>query len=255
MAQFWSGRRVLLTGHTGFKGAWLSLWLEMLGAEVFGLALAPATEPSLFSLTRQAVYPQSAMVDLRDRASVGAFVEAARPQIVIHMAAQALVRESYRDPLGTFATNVLGTANLLDALRGSRDLEAVLVVTTDKVYENDEKGRAFVETDRLGGKDPYSGSKACTEIVVGFHARQLLPPWTADCDGTCWQRYRRRRLVHRPDRPRRGPRRDGRKVARIALSRRNQALAARDRASVRLLDLCRSPCDGAHARTRPQFRS
>ena len=136
------------------QGAWLSLWLDRLGADVFGLALAPATDPSLFSLTRQTVGPQSAMVDLRDRASIGAFVEAAQPQIVIHMAAQALVRESYRDPLGTFATNILGTANLLDALRGSRALEAALVVTTDKVYENEEKGRAFVETDRLGGKDP-----------------------------------------------------------------------------------------------------
>lgn len=166
MTQFWSGRRVLLTGHTGFKGVWLSLWLEKLGADVFALALAPVTEPNLFSLTRQGVSPQSATIDLRDRPSLGAFVEAARPQIVIHMAAQALVRESYRDPLGTFATNVMGTANLLDSLRGSRDLEAVLVVTTDKVYENEEKGRAFVETDRLGGKDPYSASKACAEIVA-----------------------------------------------------------------------------------------
>jgi CDP-glucose 4,6-dehydratase len=164
MTEFWRGRRVLLTGHTGFKGAWMSLWLEALGAEVWGYALAPTGEPNLWSMV--AASARSVLADIRDAERVGDAVARADPQIVIHMAAQALVRESYRDPLGTYATNVMGTATLLQACRSLRRLECVVVVTSDKVYENRGEGRAFDERDRLGGHDPYSNSKACTELVT-----------------------------------------------------------------------------------------
>ncbi|MDE2349088.1 MAG: CDP-glucose 4,6-dehydratase [Gammaproteobacteria bacterium] len=161
---FWRGRRVLVTGHTGFKGAWLCLWLQSLGAETAGLALEPATEPNLWSLLGAPA--DSTIGDIRDPACVRATLDRHRPQVVFHLAAQALVRDSYRDPLGTYATNVMGTANLLDACRDRRDLRAVVVVTSDKVYANDGAAAAFEETDRLGGHDPYSSSKACTELVT-----------------------------------------------------------------------------------------
>ena len=164
-AQFWRGRRVLLTGHTGFKGAWMSLWLESLGAEVTGYALAPAGEPNLWHILG-ARAARSVIADIRDAQRVAQAVALADPEIVIHMAAQALVRESYRDPLGTYATNVMGTASLLQACRALRHLECVVVVTSDKVYENLGEGRCFAEGDRLGGHDPYSNSKACAELVT-----------------------------------------------------------------------------------------
>jgi CDP-glucose 4,6-dehydratase len=169
MEQFWHGRRVLLTGHTGFKGAWLSLWLAELGAEVTGYALAPAGEPNLWSIlaAHEASTRRSIIADVRDVRRFGEGVAQADPQIVIHMAAQALVRESYRDPLATYATNVMGTAALLQACRSLRHLECVVIVTSDKVYENRGEGRPFDEGDRLGGHDPYSNSKACTELVTG----------------------------------------------------------------------------------------
>lgn len=165
-SSFWRGRRVLVTGHTGFKGSWLILWLRHLGAEVSAFALPPATTPSLYELAGP--WPDQAhrITDLRDAAAVAEAAAEARPQVVIHMAAQALVRPSYRDPAGTFATNVQGTVNLLEALRRQGGVEACVVVTSDKVYENLEQGRAFVEGDRLGGKDPYSSSKACCELAV-----------------------------------------------------------------------------------------
>src|ERR1700676_4111438 len=168
-AEFWNGRRVLLTGHTGFKGAWLSVWLARLGAEVTGYALAPSGEPNLWSILAAADAAstrRSNIADVRDVQRLGEAVAQADPQIVIHMAAQALVRESYRDPLGTYATNVMGTATLLQACRSLRHLEGVVVVTSDKVYENRGEGRAFAESDRLGGHDPYSSSKACAELVA-----------------------------------------------------------------------------------------
>jgi CDP-glucose 4,6-dehydratase len=171
---FWRDRRVLLTGHTGFKGAWLSLWLEQMGAQVYGLALAPDTEPALFSLLAPFTHQHSRLGDIRDPATVAAAVAEARPQIAIHMAAQSLVRRSYRDPAETFAVNVMGTANVLDALRAAGNLEAVLVVTTDKVYRNTEQGRAFVEDDPLGGTDPYSASKAAAEIVTASLAASVF---------------------------------------------------------------------------------
>jgi CDP-glucose 4,6-dehydratase len=164
-ALFWRGRRVLLTGHTGFKGAWLQLWLRELGAEVTGYALAPTAEPNLWSLLGGGA--RSIIGDIRDARRVAEVVKATAPNVVIHMAAQALVRESYRDPLGTFATNVMGTAHVLEACRAAADLQCVVVVTSDKVYENRELGEPFEESDRLGGRDPYSNSKACAELLTG----------------------------------------------------------------------------------------
>jgi CDP-glucose 4,6-dehydratase len=166
MDGFWRGRRVFLTGHTGFKGSWLWLWLRRLGAEVTGYALAPAAEPSLWSMLERA-RSASIIADVRDAARLREAVVSADPQIVFHLAAQSLVRESYRDPLGTFATNVIGTGALLEACRGLESLECVVIVTSDKVYENDGAGRAFEEHDRLGGHDPYSNSKACAELLTG----------------------------------------------------------------------------------------
>jgi CDP-glucose 4,6-dehydratase len=170
MADFWRDRRVLLTGHTGFKGAWMSLWLKSLGADVTGYALAPAGAPNLWSMVGAQLVagaaPRSVIADIRDAKRVGEAVAHADPQIVIHMAAQALVRESYRDPLSTYATNVIGTAALLQACRYLPHLQCVIVVTSDKVYENLGDGRAFDESDRLGGHDPYSNSKACAELVA-----------------------------------------------------------------------------------------
>jgi CDP-glucose 4,6-dehydratase len=168
--EFWRGRRVLLTGHTGFKGAWMSVWLNGLGAEVTGYALPPTVEPNLWSIVGPPMHgagtSHSVIADIRDARCVGEAVARADPQIVIHMAAQALVRESYRDPLGTYATNVMGTAALLQACRSLPHLECVVIVTSDKVYENHGKGRAFEEGDRLGGHDPYSNSKACAELLT-----------------------------------------------------------------------------------------
>jgi CDP-glucose 4,6-dehydratase len=161
---FWPGRRVLLTGHTGFKGAWLHLWLRTLGAEVVGFALAPATSPHLWGIVGDDA--RSIIGDIRDPGRVRDAVAAVDPQIVIHMAAQALVRDSYRDPLATYATNAMGTAIVLDACRAARNLGAVIIVTSDKVYENHGAGRPFVEDDRLGGHDPYSSSKACAELIT-----------------------------------------------------------------------------------------
>ncbi len=162
--RFWQGRRVLLTGHTGFKGAWLHLWLRELGADVTGFALRPATDPCLWALI--GTDAQSIIGDVRDDALMRSVITRADPEIVIHMAAQALVRESYRDPLGTYGTNVLGTVVLLAALRAAPRLRATVVVTSDKVYDNEGAGLAFVEGDRLGGHDPYSNSKACAELVT-----------------------------------------------------------------------------------------
>lgn len=171
---FWRGRRVLLTGHTGFKGAWLALWLEQLGAEVAAVALPPATDPNLF----EALAPWPSLVshigDLRAPETARNLLNQTKPEIVFHLAAQALVRPSYSDPAGTFASNVLGTVHLLDAVRQVPTVEAVVVVTSDKVYANDEQGRPFKEDDRLGGSDPYSASKACQEIVAASYRRSFL---------------------------------------------------------------------------------
>lgn len=183
-AGFWRGRRVLLTGQTGFKGAWLALWLDRLGAEVSAFALPPEPGPSLFGLAGVAGSCASHNQDLRDAAGVAALVARARPQVVLHLAAQALVRRSLARPEETFATNVLGTVNLLCALREVEGLEAALIVTSDKVYANDGSGRALSEVDPLGGADPYSASKAACELAAAsmggtFFAARGIPVATA----------------------------------------------------------------------------
>ena len=165
LTTFWRGRRVLVTGQTGFKGAWLCLWLEELGARVSAVALAPDTSPSLYELLVPWRSESHDIQDIRDRVALRETFVAAAPEIVIHMAAQALVRPSYDDPVETFETNVMGTVNVLEAARACETIQAILVVTSDKVYANDGKGRSFEEADALGGNDPYSASKACTELV------------------------------------------------------------------------------------------
>jgi CDP-glucose 4,6-dehydratase len=173
---FWRGQRVLLTGHTGFKGSWAAIWLSAMGAEVTGLALPPDQTPSLFELAGVADLVQSLVVDLRDAAAVAAALEGRSFDLVLHMAAQPIVRTAVEQPVETFATNVMGTAHLLQALRAQTALKAALVVTSDKVYANAETGRAFAEADALGGKDPYSASKAATEIAVASFARSYYEP-------------------------------------------------------------------------------
>ena len=168
---FWAGKRVLLTGHTGFKGSWAAVWLAQMGAQVTGLALAPDQTPALFDQGGIADLVESHVVDLRDQAAVEALVSARQFDLVLHMAAQPIVRTSIGDPVATFAANIMGTAHLLQALRAQPALAAVLVITSDKVYANNEQGRAFQETDALGGKDPYSASKAAAEIVTQSFAR------------------------------------------------------------------------------------
>lgn len=172
--EFWHGKRVLLTGHTGFKGAWLALWLSRLGARVTGIALPSATTPNLCSLAGIPTLVDSHAIDIRDPVALAARVAAADPEIVLHLAAQALVRAGYRDPLGTFATNVQGTANLLEALRPLRQLRVVVAITTDKVYRNSEHAFPYREHDRLGGHDPYSASKAAAELVIDCYRDAFL---------------------------------------------------------------------------------
>lgn len=160
-------RAVLLTGHTGFKGGWLALWLAGLGARVHGYALGPPTQPNLFETARVGeVLVTDARADLADLRTLTATLNQVRPEVVFHLAAQPLVKDGYRDPLATLATNVLGTANVLHAIRGADSVRAVVVVATDKVYENRGAGHAFSEQEPLGGHDPYSASKAAAEIVV-----------------------------------------------------------------------------------------
>jgi len=168
-AAFWRGKRVVITGHTGFKGGWLTLWLNRLGAAVTGLALPPATTPDLFTLARAAEGISHHLADIRDREAVARIIRAADPQIVFHLAAQPLVRPSYDDPIGTFSTNVMGTAHVLDALRLCPGLRVVAAITTDKVYRNREWPFPYREDDHLGGHDPYSASKAGSEIVAACY--------------------------------------------------------------------------------------
>ena len=164
--RLWTGKRVLVTGHTGFKGGWLTLWLNQLGATVTGVSLPPEDGHSLFEIARVGDAIDSRFGDIRDAAAMNAVIGEVRPDIVLHLAAQAFVRRSLVDPAGTFATNVQGTVNLLDGVRRSGSASVVLCVTSDKVYRNDETGKPFREDDPLGGKDPYSASKAACEIAV-----------------------------------------------------------------------------------------
>lgn len=172
--QFWHGKQVLLTGHTGFKGAWLAFWLSQMGAKVTGVSLPPDSAPNLFTLANISQVTNTYFVDIRDADAVSDIVKKARPEIVLHLAAQALVRPGYKDPLGTLATNVMGTANVLNALREVNSVKAVVVVTTDKVYKNLETGRAYKEEDQLGGYDPYSASKAASEIIISSYRDAYL---------------------------------------------------------------------------------
>ena len=172
---FWRDRRVLVTGHTGFKGAWLSLWLDRLGARVTGFALPPATSPSLFTLAAIDRRIDSQLGDVRDLSAVDAVMARSRAEVVFHLAAQALVRRSYVDPVGTYAANVMGTAHVLDAARRSAGLRAIVVVTSDKCYENREWCWPYREDEAMGGHDPYSSSKGCAELLTAAWRRSFFP--------------------------------------------------------------------------------
>jgi len=171
---FWRGRRVLITGHTGFKGSWLSIWLQRLGAQVTGISLHPNTNPNLFSLAQVARGMDHRICDLGEATALAALVKAARPEVLFHLAAQPLVRASYREPLLTFATNIMGTAHVLDALRDQSDMRVAVMVTTDKVYRNQGNYLPYREDDPLGGHDPYSASKAASEIVIASYRDAYL---------------------------------------------------------------------------------
>jgi CDP-glucose 4,6-dehydratase len=173
-AEHWRGRRVLVTGHTGFKGGWLAVWLRHLGAEVSGFALAPATEPSLYAAVRLGELVDSTIGDVRDHDSFAACVDRVRPDVVFHLAAQALVGRGYEDPVGTFSTNVAGTAVVLDACRAQVSVRTVVVVTSDKCYADTGSGAPHRETDPLGGRDPYSASKAGQEHVAEAYQRSYF---------------------------------------------------------------------------------
>ena len=173
--EFWKGKRVLLTGHTGFKGAWLAIWLHQLGAKITGISLPPTTEPNLFSLAKvDSLCSNSHYCDLRDVLTLTRLIRDAQPEIVLHLAAQPLVRASYRDPIETFSTNVMGTVHVLEALRGLDSVKAGVMITTDKVYRNREWPWPYREDDALGGHDPYSASKAASELVIDSYRNAFL---------------------------------------------------------------------------------
>ena len=172
--QFWSNRRVFVTGHTGFKGAWLTLLLQELGADVTGFSLPPPTTPSIYALLDMDQDCRSILGDIRDYEALQSAMETARPDVVLHLAAQPLVRASYADPVGNYATNVMGTVHLLEVARRIGDIGALVAVTTDKCYDNVGIHHGYVEDDRLGGYDPYSNSKACCELVVSAYRDSFL---------------------------------------------------------------------------------
>jgi len=173
---FWKDKRVFITGHTGFKGSWLCLWLHALGAKVHGYALPPPTDPSLYQLCSIDAMVQSTIADVRDRATLLKTVLSVQPEIVIHMAAQPLVRDSYKIPAETYEINVMGTVNLFEAIRASKSVRAVINVTTDKCYENKEWVWGYRENEPLGGYDPYSNSKACSELVTSAYRSSYFNP-------------------------------------------------------------------------------
>jgi CDP-glucose 4,6-dehydratase len=180
---FWRGKRVFLTGHTGFKGSWLSIWLHSLGADVTGYALDPPTEPSLFALAGVDSLLTSIIADVRDLRCLQAEMLNAAPEIVIHMAAQPLVRDSYKIPVETYSVNVMGTVNLLESIRNTPTVKAVVNVTTDKVYENREWVWGYRENEPMGGYDPYSNSKGCSELVTAAYRSSYFNPCNYDRHG------------------------------------------------------------------------
>ena len=171
---FWRGKQVLLTGHTGFKGAWLALWLRRLGAQVTGISLPAHTQPNLFELAAVGNITAHQICDIRDASAFALQIKRAKPEIVLHLAARALVRASYAEPLATFSTNAMGTAHLLEALRFVDSVRVAVLITTDKVYRNTELVYPFREDDALGGHDPYSASKAAAEIIIASYRDAFL---------------------------------------------------------------------------------
>src|SRR5215216_1975993 len=176
--RFWAGKRVFITGHTGFKGSWLSLWLQHLGAVLTGYATNPPTNPNMFESADVARNMISTIGDVRDQQFLVEAMTAARPEIVIHMAAQPLVRYSYINPVETYATNIMGTVHLLEAVRKTASVRVVVNVTTDKCYENREWYWAYRESEPMGGYDPYSNSKACSELVTSAYRSSFFNPQT-----------------------------------------------------------------------------
>lgn len=174
--EFWQGKNVLITGHTGFKGSWLCLWLSQLGANVTGYALKPPTTPSLYEIAKVESLVHTVEGDVRDLEKLKKTLQAARPEIVIHMAAQPLVRDSYKIPVETYETNVMGTVHLLEAVRRTEGVKAVINVTTDKCYENKEWLWGYRENEPMGGYDPYSSSKGCSELVTSAYRNSFFPP-------------------------------------------------------------------------------
>ena len=172
--KFWQGKKVLITGHTGFKGSWLSLWLQCKNSNVIGYALDPPTTPSLFETTKLAKGMDSILGDIRDFVHLKEAISQHKPDIVIHMAAQALVRYSYANPLETYSTNIMGTVNVLEAVRDSPSVRAVVIVTSDKCYDNREWIWGYRENDAMGGNDPYSSSKGCAELVTSAYYKSYL---------------------------------------------------------------------------------
>lgn len=173
---FWKSKKVFMTGHTGFKGSWLSLWLSALGAEVTGYSLTPPTKPSLFELARITEMTHTIIADIRDNEALSKAIDQSKPDIVIHMAAQPLVRESYRNPVETYSINVMGTVNVLEAVRRCDSVKAVVNVTTDKCYANREWVWGYRENEPMGGYDPYSNSKACSELVTSSYRCSFFNP-------------------------------------------------------------------------------
>ena len=173
-SSFWAGKHIFLTGHTGFKGSWLSLWLQSLGAEVTGYALEPPTSPSLFEIANVGKGMHSVIGDIRDLDSLKKTMKEANPDILIHMAAQPLVRYSYINPVETYATNIMGTVHVLEAARENKNIKAILNVTSDKCYDNKEVNRGYKEHEPMGGFDPYSNSKGCAELVTSAYRNSFF---------------------------------------------------------------------------------